>query len=52
VCQAVLRLVEMREEAVRAGAEDGRPEGFPRGLQLLVAAAGIARTPGVALPPL
>jgi uncharacterized protein len=52
VCDAVLRLIEMREEAVRSGDEDGRPEGFPRGLQLLVAAAGITRTPGVPLPPL
>jgi predicted TIM-barrel fold metal-dependent hydrolase len=52
VCGAVLRLIEMREEAVRSGEEDGRPEGFPPGLQLLVAAAGITRTPGVPLPPL
>jgi uncharacterized protein len=52
VCEAVLGLLDLRDEVVASGAEDGRPSGFPPGLQLLVAAAGIARTPGVPLPPL
>ncbi len=52
VCATVLRLLEIREEFVAAGGEDGRPAGFPPGLQLLVAAAGVVRTPDVPMPPL
>lgn len=51
-CATVLRLLELREESVAAGAEDGRPANFPPGLQLLVAAAGVVRTPSVPMPPL
>ncbi|MGI8750658.1 MAG: amidohydrolase family protein [Thermoleophilaceae bacterium] len=51
-CATVLRLLELREELVAAGGEDGRPANFPPGLQLLVAAAGVLRTPSVPMPPL
>lgn len=51
-CATVLRLLELREESVAAGVEDERPANFPPGLQLLVAAAGVLRTPSVPMPPL
>lgn len=51
-CATVLRLLELREESIAAGVEDGRPANFPPGLQLLVAAAGVVRTPSVPMPPL
>ncbi len=46
VCAAVLELIEARE---RAG-QDGRPQRFVPGLPMIVAAAGVARTPDVPLP--
>lgn len=51
-CATVLRLLELREESTVGGAEDGRPANFPPGLQLLVAAAGVVRTPSVPMPAL
>jgi hypothetical protein len=47
-CAAVL---ELREATLDAEVE-GRPANFPAGLQLLVAAAGVVRTPSVPMPPL
>ena len=52
LCHTVLALLDMRDEAEARGDSDGRPPDFPPGLQLLVAAAGVVRTPDVALPPL
>jgi len=46
VCAAVLDLIEARERAGR----DGRPERFVPGMPMIVAAAGVARTPDVPLP--
>jgi len=52
ICAGVIELLALRERFVAEGGEDGRPDTFPIGLQLLVAAAGIVRTPSVAVPPL
>lgn len=49
-CALVLDLLEARQRQVERGADDGRPERFVPGLPLVVAAAGIARTPDVPLP--
>ena len=46
VCAAVLELLEARKHA----GQDGRPPRFVPGLPLIVAAAGIARTPDAPLP--
>lgn len=51
VCASVMELLALREGFVESGGEDGRPDDFPIGLQLLVAAAGVVRTPGVPVPP-
>ncbi len=45
VCDAVIALLDERESYSPKG--DGRPERFAPGLHLVVAAAGIARTPDV-----
>jgi hypothetical protein len=50
-CATVLKLLELREATLDAAVE-GRPANFPAGLQLLVAAAGVVRTPSVPTPPL
>lgn len=50
-CATVLRLLELREQFVASGREEGRPERFTPGLGVIVVAAGIARTPAVAMPP-
>ncbi len=50
-CSTVLRLLELRELQVAQGTNDGRPERFVPGLPMIVVAAGIARTPDVAMPP-
>ena len=50
-CTTVLRLLELREQLVASGAEDGRPPRFAPGVWTIVAAAGVARTPGVPVPP-
>ena len=49
-CAAVVELIEQREEVLRTGQDSGRPERFVPGLVLVVAAAGLARTPGVPMP--
>jgi len=46
-CAAVVRLLEMRAQAP----PDDRPPGFAPGILYVVAAAGIARTPDVPMPP-
>jgi len=48
VCRAVLALVEARTRFVPAGGE--RPNRFAPGIQLVVLAAAVARTPDVPLP--
>lgn len=50
VCATVLDLLEQRRRQVERGVDDGRPERFVPGLPLIVAAAGVARTPDVPLP--
>jgi len=50
-CAAVLRLLELRERFAASGAEDGRPPRFAPGLQFVVMAACLVRTPDVAIPP-
>jgi len=45
-CAAVLRLLEMRENAP----PENRPPQFAPGLSYVIAAAGLARTPDVAMP--
>ncbi len=52
VCGSVIELLGLRERFVAEGGEDDRPDTFPIGLQLLVAAAGVVRTPSVPVPPL
>ena len=50
-CATVLKLLELREEWVAAGMEEGRPERFTPGLPVIIVAAGIVRTPAVEMPP-
>jgi len=50
-CAAVVALIELREEVLRDGEDTGRPKRFVPGLPLIVAAAALARTPGVPMPP-
>ena len=50
-CSTVLRLLELRRQLIESGSEDGRPPRFAPGVWTIVAAAGVARTPGVPLPP-
>ncbi len=50
VCQAVLRLLELRERLMASGARDGRPPRFSPWLEPVVLAAGVARTPAVPVP--
>ena len=49
-CQAVLRMLEIREEMVASGDNGGRPARFAPGLAAVVIAAGLTRTPGVPMP--
>ncbi|MFN2617817.1 MAG: amidohydrolase family protein [Thermoleophilaceae bacterium] len=49
VCRRVIALLEQREQYVPGS--DGRPARFAPGLHFVVVAAGLARTPDVALPP-
>jgi hypothetical protein len=49
VCRSILALIE--ERAQHLSDDGGRPSRFARGLPLIVVAAGLARTPDVALPP-
>ena len=50
-CATVLRLLELREGFLASGIDEGRPKRFAPGLGFIVVAAGIARTPDVAMPP-
>lgn len=50
-CATVLKLLELREQWVAAGLDQGRPARFAPGLPVVVVAAGIARTPAVQMPP-
>jgi uncharacterized protein len=50
VCRVILGLIE-EQSLYRPDSETGRPRRFTPGIQLIVAAAGLARTPDVALPP-
>ena len=50
-CSTVLRLLELREELIAGGDDPGRPPRFAPGIWTIVAAAGVVRTPGVAVPP-
>jgi len=50
-CAAILALLELREKVVHAGQDTGRPKRFVPGLGLVVAAAGLARSPSVPMPP-
>jgi predicted TIM-barrel fold metal-dependent hydrolase len=49
-CRMVLALIEQQARYDPDG-ESGRPQRFTPGIQFIVAAAGLARTPDVALPP-
>jgi hypothetical protein len=49
VCRWVLSLIEARERY--DASSDGRPPRFRPGLQFIVVAAGVSRTPDVPLPP-
>jgi uncharacterized protein len=49
VCRSVIALLEERERYDPTG--DGRPSRFRPGLQFIVVAAGVLRTPDVPLPP-
>lgn len=50
-CATVLRLLELCEALVASGERFGRPSRFAPGLPLVVAAAGVVRTPDVPMPP-
>ena len=50
-CGAVLRLLELREQFIASGEDEGRPSRFGPGLPYVVIAAGLARTPDVPMPP-
>jgi uncharacterized protein len=50
VCSSILSLLEERRRYRQPG-DDGRPARFAPGIHLVVAAAGVARTPDVPLPP-
>jgi uncharacterized protein len=50
VCRMIIGLIE-EQARYRPDSDPGRPERFTPGVQLIVAAAGLARTPDVALPP-
>jgi uncharacterized protein len=49
VCRMILALID--EQSRYSPDEDDRPRRFTPGVQLIVAAAGLARTPDVTLPP-
>jgi hypothetical protein len=52
VCRSILALLEERRRYLESGArEPGRPEGFVRGVHIVLAAAAAARTHDVPLPP-
>ena len=50
-CATVLKLLELRETWITGGFDQGRPARFAPGLPVIVVAAGIVRTPAVAMPP-
>jgi len=50
-CTTVLRLLELRRHLIEQGGHDGGPARFAPGVWTVVAAAGVARTPGVPVPP-
>ena len=50
-CSTVLKLLELREAWITGGFDEGRPSRFSPGLPVIVVAAGIVRTPAVAMPP-
>ncbi|MGI9095261.1 MAG: amidohydrolase family protein [Thermoleophilaceae bacterium] len=50
-CATVLRLLELRRQLVESRGHDGGPPRFAPGVWTIVAAAGVARTPGVPVPP-
>jgi predicted TIM-barrel fold metal-dependent hydrolase len=50
-CATILRLLEICEQLIESGERFGRPSRFTPGLPFVVAAAGIARTPDVPMPP-
>ncbi len=50
-CSTVLALLDLRRELVESGSDAGLPPRFAPGIWTVVAAAGVTRTPGVALPP-
>ena len=50
-CSTVLRLLEVRRQVNESGGDAGQPPRFAPGLWTVVAAAGVARTPGVPVPP-
>ncbi len=51
VCRSILGLIEERRGYTPPPGGDGRPERFAPGLHYIVVAAGLARTPDVAMPP-
>lgn len=50
-CATVLKLLELREDWIASGLDEGRPARFAKGLPAIVVAAGVARTPAVQMPP-
>ncbi|MGE5636215.1 MAG: amidohydrolase family protein [Nocardioidaceae bacterium] len=50
ICRSILALLEERQEYVAAGVSERRPT-FAPGIHLVIAAAGLSRTPDVPLPP-
>jgi predicted TIM-barrel fold metal-dependent hydrolase len=50
-CSTVLRILELRERQVASGLYDDRPPRFAPGIQMVVLAAAIVRTPDVPMPP-
>ncbi len=50
-CTTVLRLLELRRQLAESGGHHAGAPGFAPGVWTIVAAAGVARTPGVRVPP-
>ncbi len=50
-CSTVLKLLELREQWIAEGFDEGRPSRFAPGLPVIIVAAGVARTPAVPMPP-
>ena len=49
-CAEVLGLLDLRDAFLREGDSDGRPQRFAPGLQFLITAAVVTRTPAVLSP--